>query len=1161
MDGFIIFMASIAICIIALILYIRLTITKNGMYAVLSDNNILDIMEGGFVKGGLTENEDKQKEKEKKALEDVFNGTSTTSGDGKGRKKFYEGDANWKFTDTNSNRDCWTEWDYLRRSETGEDILLKENIFKTFTREDGREWCPVNYYTGEIERRENDKPSTLMDIVNEKTGNIWGLVGAIGLGLTEEIMLTAMKRSSAKAATLAAKKVSAETSEKLIKKVGKEVQEEAGEKLFKESGEKIAKEAGERTQREIGEATFKKGQKKILKEFNEEVSQKISNVLRREMGEKGIAAFKKKILSEYGTKGISSLKDDFVKKVFSSIKTSVDSIASKKIGSLVRYKAGFLAGDLSRKGIIKTLAGNINKKVIDASLKEAQSMIYSSLYKKVLSAFRTISDNVAKLSTRLIWKLYSVKLKAVIALKTFFRSQAKTFLSIGKALVKNSDNMAKMSLSLAKMGSTISKSAIKNGFKLTMKGLSKMWIKMRPGPLALFDMMSFAMDMADVGGFNAYISTEDFKKQVEKSNTAARNNFVENVKKSEWYKDSDIKAEDIDYPRVLDPTVDTTLEELEDMISEKYSIIFKLADLGERHSIISEFFSTLESDLESKKLLPADLEDDEKMKKYNDLVKIDELETVVRIDMCKKVGGLLYGENNLCTYTKEQCNNLYKWPLSDDRKDDVYAEFRDGVCVEGNHEVRYICENAKAEWDVENNKCKMDKKWCLRMGAEYNSSTEVCSIPMSQEAIEFIFGTSVTRLYKQALNAGVRPGIELIGTLLDPPTEAEYVGEIKNTKANKCFNINTSSFPYKVELTSCDGGDRQKFYYNPNTGLIVADNMKYRNRYLCMERPFSTGDTPYMNYCDNSSSGEQQWDVDTVNNLISHKKTKAALFVNSSQNVSIKDNYNPSADEKKLVFGVVRKRNQAEFNKRIAAGVMNAATFGQIDWSPVVMSGSTLINLLIKVGDVIKSTAEAFVDECGLYGFNNDSIIQKTVATTSSQSTASVPEDTKTYCGEFKIRDKCMDIADGNIKEGAAIQIWDCNDSKAQKFIYFPSDNTIRPAANKEFCFDVNDGNGGTKLQLWGCNGTNAQKFKYIADEKRIQWKPDTSKCLDLIGDNSNNATRFQILGCKDHRAQQYSASSCTESAVDKLVSNVSQAAVSVGKSVCSSMFGWMGVC
>ena len=69
-----------------------------------------------------------------------------------------------------------------------------------------------------------------MDEIDDMTGNTWGLVGAIGLGLTEELIRAGIKKSADMALKRAAKKAADEISESLLSKAGKELNEEISQR-------------------------------------------------------------------------------------------------------------------------------------------------------------------------------------------------------------------------------------------------------------------------------------------------------------------------------------------------------------------------------------------------------------------------------------------------------------------------------------------------------------------------------------------------------------------------------------------------------------------------------------------------------------------------------------------------------------------------------------------------------------------------------------------------------------------------------------------------------------------------------------------------------------------------------------------------------------------
>jgi hypothetical protein len=71
-----------------------------------------------------------------------------------------------------------------------------------------------------------------------------------------------------------------------------------------------------------------------------------------------------------------------------------------------------------------------------------------------------------------------------------------------------------------------------------------------------------------------------------------------------------------------------------------------------------------------------------------------------------------------------------------------------------------------------------------------------------------------------------------------------------------------------------------------------------------------------------------------------------------------------------------------------------------------------------------------------------------------------------------------MDVSGGSTANGAAVQLWTCNGTGAQKFTLTAAGDLVNTQANK--CVDVtNVGTAnGSKLQLWTCTGGSNQKWR-----------------------------------------------------------------------------------
>ena len=108
------------------------------------------------------------------------------------------------------------------------------------------------------------------------------------------------------------------------------------------------------------------------------------------------------------------------------------------------------------------------------------------------------------------------------------------------------------------------------------------------------------------------------------------------------------------------------------------------------------------------------------------------------------------------------------------------------------------------------------------------------------------------------------------------------------------------------------------------------------------------------------------------------------------------------------------------------------------------------------------------------------------------------------------IAGKCVDISANSTANGAAIQLWTCNGTTAQRWTV-GTDGTIR--ANGK-CMDVAAAGtaNGTVIQLWDCNGTGAQVWQAQANGNLRN--PNSAKCLDATGMSSADGTRLQIWTC-----------------------------------------------
>ncbi|GAB3977496.1 hypothetical protein GCM10027615_49540 [Plantactinospora veratri] len=105
---------------------------------------------------------------------------------------------------------------------------------------------------------------------------------------------------------------------------------------------------------------------------------------------------------------------------------------------------------------------------------------------------------------------------------------------------------------------------------------------------------------------------------------------------------------------------------------------------------------------------------------------------------------------------------------------------------------------------------------------------------------------------------------------------------------------------------------------------------------------------------------------------------------------------------------------------------------------------------------------------------------------------------------------KCVDVAAASSANGAAIQLYACNGSNAQRWTV-GTDGTLRALGK---CADITaaaTGNG-AKVQLYDCNGTGAQVWQ--AQSNGTLRNPASNRCLDATDNSSADGTRLQIWDC-----------------------------------------------
>ncbi|MFE2153308.1 ricin-type beta-trefoil lectin domain protein [Streptomyces lavendulae] len=112
---------------------------------------------------------------------------------------------------------------------------------------------------------------------------------------------------------------------------------------------------------------------------------------------------------------------------------------------------------------------------------------------------------------------------------------------------------------------------------------------------------------------------------------------------------------------------------------------------------------------------------------------------------------------------------------------------------------------------------------------------------------------------------------------------------------------------------------------------------------------------------------------------------------------------------------------------------------------------------------------------------------------------------------------KCVDVESGGTADGTPVQIYPCNESKAQQWRL--TGDTVR-ALDK--CLTTS----GSKLVLAACDGSDKQRFVYRAGDKSLN-NPATNQCVD-VPNNAADGSDLQLWSCNATGPQQFTFDNTT---------------------------------
>ncbi len=920
------------------------------------------------------------------------------------RKVFYEGQTNWKFIHrtTENKTNCWKDWDFSPANDS-DPIGQYTGAISTATRRPNSDilsipnqpdlWCPVDAPQNAGARTQK-RAKTLKDFVEGKTDTLIGVAGGIGIGLTEEIITKAIARSAKNAALAASKRVAAEASGEILEKASKSLAASFKTAVSNKLKTMVAAQA------KINATAIAK--KKVLGEMadtlGDQLRARLVKQLKNELSQEALERATKRLTVGNMAKAGGLLVKDFaqngVRNMATKIATRIVQANQDAVARITAIRMLKSNGDNILMTSAKTLRTAMLSKLNGRILSEVQRTIASTVVSVIRNTIAKITSLVSINAAKMVVKAALTAIKSVLTGRLFFRAQARIFLAIGKSMTSLTDDIAKLAVALAKAGAKIADDIARMTLKSAMKSALKMARSLRPGPSTLFDMASMAMDLADVGGFQGFMTTDEYNQAVAESNENFRALLIAELGKTEAYKDVPNFENKIEYPTVLDPTMDFPDKDLKTVIRNKVDLLFEMSRIYTPHPAIREFLDTLNADLVSGKLKESQLSDTTAMEPYMAKIKMDDIVAVVNRDACLAAGGQEYTDSTgdkRCTHTKANCRAKYTWPLpkktnseadASDKVEAVYTAWTGDRCVIGNPEIRMMCDRMGATWNEATGVCDMNREWCLRKGGEWTASTNNCRMEFSQKAVEAIFGTSVTRLTKQVGNATIRPTVDLMKVILDPTsvdgtTVTYYKGDIRSAiDTNKCFDIGDGvrdGFPSKVKLWDCNSSDAQKFEWNPESKFIVSQSITQGGSPICLENPYGTGGLVHAVECNGEAN--QKWEVDPIEKSIRSSVAPDSFYMdhhggNTGNGTNIWQR-TKNGNYTSFTFGTQQVVDQALLNKKVASLAMNVVFLGNPVGANLVETGYSAATVLIDAVTAIANIGKSFQDALTIRCNNN----------------------------------------------------------------------------------------------------------------------------------------------------------------------------------------------
>ena len=117
---------------------------------------------------------------------------------------------------------------------------------------------------------------------------------------------------------------------------------------------------------------------------------------------------------------------------------------------------------------------------------------------------------------------------------------------------------------------------------------------------------------------------------------------------------------------------------------------------------------------------------------------------------------------------------------------------------------------------------------------------------------------------------------------------------------------------------------------------------------------------------------------------------------------------------------------------------------------------------------------------------------------------------------------RCIDVPSSSTTQGTQLQTWNCNSTNAQKLEWLPVASgeggaiKIRPNGVTELCIDNRSSSSanGNPIQIWACNNSGAQKWVFNNNYIR---NPDTGKCISVASNG-----RLELRDCSGASSQKF---------------------------------------